>query len=302
MMFDTRHDALVTVIAAAASASALVGALLVSRSISLPLRALRRTAQRLADGELEARAPLGGPSELREVASVRQRDERGTRRAPARTARARGCSEPRPAHAAHQPACGRRGARGRRGGSPPPPGLAAAAGRAHDAARRGPARPLRASTPRWGCCHCWTSPRGEVEPLLNELPGGSAPRQMRARPQVRLKRECPPGLRGRFDSLPAGAGALQPRRERHSPHAAGRPRPDRRPRRPGGQRHRHGRRAATGRRRAGLRALLARRREPRRRRPASASRSRARSWIHGGTIRVADTPGGGASFTFTLPA
>ena len=24
--------------------------------------------------------------------------------------------------------------------------------------------------------------------------------------------------------------------------------------------------------------------------------------LHGGTIRVADTPGGGASFTFTLPA
>ena len=46
IMFDTRHDALVTLIAAAASASALVGALLVSRSISLPLRALgaRRSA------------------------------------------------------------------------------------------------------------------------------------------------------------------------------------------------------------------------------------------------------------------
>ncbi|MDP9257839.1 MAG: HAMP domain-containing protein, partial [Actinomycetota bacterium] len=70
IMFDTRHDALVTLIAAAASASALAGALLVSRSISLPLRALRRTAQRLAGGELEARAPLSGPSELREVASV----------------------------------------------------------------------------------------------------------------------------------------------------------------------------------------------------------------------------------------
>ena len=70
IMFDTRHDALVTLIAAAASASALVGALLVSRSISLPLRALRHTAQRLADGELEARAPIGGPSELRDVASV----------------------------------------------------------------------------------------------------------------------------------------------------------------------------------------------------------------------------------------
>ena len=70
IMFDTRHDALVTLIAASASASALVGALLVSRSISLPLQSLRRTARRLADGELEARAELGGPSELREVATV----------------------------------------------------------------------------------------------------------------------------------------------------------------------------------------------------------------------------------------
>ncbi len=41
IMFDTRHDALITLVAAAASASALVGALLVSRSISLPLRDLR---------------------------------------------------------------------------------------------------------------------------------------------------------------------------------------------------------------------------------------------------------------------
>ena len=44
IMFDTRHDALVTLVAASASASALVGALLVSRSISLPLQSLRRTA------------------------------------------------------------------------------------------------------------------------------------------------------------------------------------------------------------------------------------------------------------------
>jgi two-component system, OmpR family, sensor histidine kinase BaeS len=70
IMFDTRHDALVTAVAAAASASALVGALLVSRSISLPLQSLRRTARRLADGELEARAELSGPTELREVAAV----------------------------------------------------------------------------------------------------------------------------------------------------------------------------------------------------------------------------------------
>ena len=70
IMFDTSHDALITLVAAAASASALVGALLVSRSISLPLRDLRRTARRLADGELEARASLSGPTELRDVASV----------------------------------------------------------------------------------------------------------------------------------------------------------------------------------------------------------------------------------------
>jgi two-component system sensor histidine kinase BaeS len=70
IMFDTRHDALVTLIAAAASASALVGALLVSRSISLPLRSLTMTARRLADGELDARAEVAGPRELRAVATV----------------------------------------------------------------------------------------------------------------------------------------------------------------------------------------------------------------------------------------
>ena len=70
IMFDTRHDALVTLVAAAASAAALVGALLVSRSIALPLQSLRRTARRLADGELEARAELSGPTELRDVAAV----------------------------------------------------------------------------------------------------------------------------------------------------------------------------------------------------------------------------------------
>ncbi len=70
IMLDTRHDVLVMLVAAAASGSALVGALLVSRSISVPLRSLRGTARRLADGELEARASLRGPSELRDVAAV----------------------------------------------------------------------------------------------------------------------------------------------------------------------------------------------------------------------------------------
>ena len=58
IMFDTRHDALVTLIAAAASASALVGALLVSRSISLPLRALgaRRSASQTASSRRARRS------------------------------------------------------------------------------------------------------------------------------------------------------------------------------------------------------------------------------------------------------
>ena len=54
IMFDTRHDALITLVAAAASASALVGALLVSRSISLPLPRLR------AHGAAPRRRRTGG--------------------------------------------------------------------------------------------------------------------------------------------------------------------------------------------------------------------------------------------------
>ena len=298
IMFDTRHDALVTLIAAAASASALVGALLVSRSISLPLRALRHTAQRLADGELEARAPIGGPSELRDVASVVNEMSTaldGLLRAQRELVAAA-------SHDLRTPLTNLRAAAEALEDGVGDPALHLASLQAQvermTLARRRSARPLalrrgRRSARRGGdrgASRCSTT-------------ASRSTRRTRARRDVRLERECPPGLRGRFDPLQLGRvlSNLVGNAIRHTP--------------PGGRvliSARDGLEVSVIDTGAGL---------P----PGAGERVFERFWrgdesrgaggtglglaiaraiveLHGGTIRVADTPGGGASFTFTLPA
>ena len=64
------HATELVVISAASAASALVGALVLSRWILRPLERLRLASTRFARGELGARAPEAGPRELAEVSAA----------------------------------------------------------------------------------------------------------------------------------------------------------------------------------------------------------------------------------------
>jgi signal transduction histidine kinase len=68
VMFEM-HATEVLLISAASAASALAGALLLSRWILQPLERLRHASKRFARGELSARAPESGPQELVEVSA-----------------------------------------------------------------------------------------------------------------------------------------------------------------------------------------------------------------------------------------
>ena len=297
IMFDTRHDALVTLIAAVASASALVGALLVSRSISLPLHALRRTAQRLADGELEARAPLSGPSELREVASVVNEMSAaldGLLRAQRELVAAA-------SHDLRTPLTNLRAAAEALEDGVGDPALHLASLQLQvermtllvddllDLSRfDAGVVPLDVA-------------EADLEPLAGRLPGAlrGGRAQRRGEPRARV----PAGAARSLRRAPARPRALEPRRQRDPPHAAG------------------GRVLISARDGLEVSVIDTGSGLP----PGAGERVFERFWrgdesrgaggtglglaiaraiveLHGGTIRVADTPGGGASFTFTLPA
>ena len=66
-MFHMGADVVVLAVAGASSSAALLGALLVTRSISLPIRRLERASATLAAGDFSARAPEDGPAELAEL-------------------------------------------------------------------------------------------------------------------------------------------------------------------------------------------------------------------------------------------
>ena len=69
-MLSVGSDAILIAVAVASSVVAVVGALLVTRSISAPLRRLRTSTTLLATGDFTARVPEGGPGELSEVAGA----------------------------------------------------------------------------------------------------------------------------------------------------------------------------------------------------------------------------------------
>jgi signal transduction histidine kinase len=67
VMFHMHSDAKILSVATASAASAVVAALLLGRWILRPLERLRDVSKKLAAGELSARAPGGGPSEIAEL-------------------------------------------------------------------------------------------------------------------------------------------------------------------------------------------------------------------------------------------
>ncbi len=64
IMFDSGHDLAILAAAAGSGAAALAGALLVARSIMGPVERVRAASERLAGGDLGARAPEDGPLEM----------------------------------------------------------------------------------------------------------------------------------------------------------------------------------------------------------------------------------------------
>jgi two-component system sensor histidine kinase BaeS len=296
IMFDTRHDALITLVAAAASASALVGALFVSRSISLPLHALRHTARRLADGELEARASLAGPSELRDVASVV--NEMST--ALDALLRAQRDLVAAASHDLRTPLTNLRAAAEALEDGVGDPAAHLASLQVQVARMTLLVDDLLDLSRLDAGVVPLDLAENDLEPLLDDCLELHAADARSA--QVTLERECPPGLRGRCDPLQVGRvlSNLVGNAIRHTP--------------PGGRvviSARDGVEVSVSDTGAGL---------P----PGAGERVFERFWrgdesrgaggtglglaiaraiveLHGGTIRVTEAPGGGACFTFTLP-
>jgi signal transduction histidine kinase len=69
VMFHMGDDADFILITCAVTSIGLLGAFLLARNLVNPLETIRRASQRLAAGDLSARAPDGGPAELAELGS-----------------------------------------------------------------------------------------------------------------------------------------------------------------------------------------------------------------------------------------
>jgi len=67
VMFHMKDDVKILAVSAASALSVVVGALLLARWILTPLERLRGASNRIAAGELSARAPVRGPRELADV-------------------------------------------------------------------------------------------------------------------------------------------------------------------------------------------------------------------------------------------
>jgi signal transduction histidine kinase len=68
VMFSSGHDLTVLLVAGAAAGAAVAGALLLASAIRRPVERLRSASSALAGGDLGARAPTAGPTELSELA------------------------------------------------------------------------------------------------------------------------------------------------------------------------------------------------------------------------------------------
>ncbi len=68
MMFHSGEDTTILFVAVAASTASIAAALLIGRSIAHPIERLRRTSSSVAGGDLGARAPEEGPAEIAELA------------------------------------------------------------------------------------------------------------------------------------------------------------------------------------------------------------------------------------------
>ncbi len=69
LMFNSGHDLTILAVAVAASTTAIVGALLIARPLIERINNLRATSVRIASGDLSARAPDDGPTELAELSA-----------------------------------------------------------------------------------------------------------------------------------------------------------------------------------------------------------------------------------------
>jgi signal transduction histidine kinase len=69
VMFSSGHDMVLLFVAASASTAAVVAALVLGRSIVRRIDRMREASERLAGGDLVARAPRGGPTELDHLAA-----------------------------------------------------------------------------------------------------------------------------------------------------------------------------------------------------------------------------------------
>lgn len=70
LMFSSGHDLTILAAAAASGAAALVGALLVARGAMAPVARVQDASERLAAGDLAARAPENGPAEIAELGAA----------------------------------------------------------------------------------------------------------------------------------------------------------------------------------------------------------------------------------------
>ncbi len=68
VMFHMGADKKVLIVAAAAASAAVIASLVLARSISVSIRRVAASSQRLASGDLSARAPSGGAAEISRLA------------------------------------------------------------------------------------------------------------------------------------------------------------------------------------------------------------------------------------------